>query len=130
MKSIAGELSYKTSRSSGAGGQNVNKVETSVTVLWDVDGSLLFDEDEKRWIKERLKNRINAQGVLQVSVSESRFQLQNKKKAVEKIDGLVRMALVRPKARLKTKPTKAQKERRIQDKKQHAERKERRRFRF
>ena len=85
MKNFAHELSYKTSRSSGSGGQNVNKVETSVTVLWKVEDSAVFTESEKERILLKLKNKINAEGILQTTVSESRTQLQNKKIATEKI---------------------------------------------
>ncbi|WP_308005324.1 peptide chain release factor-like protein, partial [uncultured Chryseobacterium sp.] len=64
MKDFTKELSFKTSRSSGAGGQNVNKVETSVTVLWNVQESGFFNEFQKNLIQEKLKNRINAEGFL------------------------------------------------------------------
>ncbi len=73
MKDFTKELSYKTSRSSGAGGQNVNKVETSVTVLWNVQESGFFNEFQKNLIQEKLKNRINAEGFLFLTVSESRM---------------------------------------------------------
>ncbi len=130
MKNFTTELTYKTSRSSGAGGQNVNKVETAVTVLWNVQGSQFFNEQEKTLIAEKLKNRINQEGVLQLSVSESRTQLQNKKIATEKILELVNQSLIVPKKRLKTKPSKSQVEKRIKAKKQISEKKENRRFKL
>ena len=130
MKNFTTELTYKTSRSSGAGGQNVNKVETAVTVLWNVQGSQFFNEREKILIAEKLKNRINQEGVLQLSVSESRTQLQNKKNATEKILELVNQSLIVPKKRLKTKPSKSQVEKRIKAKKQISEKKENRRFKL
>ena len=130
MKNFTTELTYKTSRSSGAGGQNVNKVETAVTVLWNVQGSQFFNEQEKTLIAEKRKNRINQEGVLQLSVSESRTQLQNKKIATEKILELVNQSLIVPKKRLKTKPSKSQVEKRIKAKKQISEKKENRRFRL
>lgn len=130
MKNFTKELTYKTSRSSGAGGQNVNKVETSVTVMWNIAGTEIFKEEEKELIALKLKNRINLEGILQLTVSESRTQLQNKKIATEKILDLVNKSLVKPKLRKPTKPSKRQVEKRIQAKKQLSEKKENRKFRL
>jgi ribosome-associated protein len=130
MKDFSKELNFKTSRSSGAGGQNVNKVETSVTVTWKVDDSEFFNERQKDLIKQKLKNRINLEGFLFLSVSESRTQLQNKKIAIEKILDIVEKSLFIPKFRVKTKPTRSSVEKRIQQKKQNSDKKENRRFKF
>ncbi|MBW7675905.1 alternative ribosome rescue aminoacyl-tRNA hydrolase ArfB [Chryseobacterium chendengshani] len=130
MKDFSKELNFKTSRSSGAGGQNVNKVETAVTVLWKVLDSEFFNNWQKDLILEKLKNRINLEGFLYLNVSESRTQLQNKKIAIEKILDLVDNALVIPKFRAKTKPTRSSVEKRIEQKKQHSNKKENRRFKF
>ena len=130
MKSFSHELSYKTSRSSGSGGQNVNKVETSVTVLWKVEDSTVFTESEKERILLKLKNKINAEGILQTTVSESRTQLQNKKIAIEKIQELVNKSLIVPKNRIATKPSRAKVEKRLESKKKLSEKKENRKFRF
>ena len=89
MRNFTKDLTYKTSRSSGAGGQNVNKVETSVTVQWKVADTEFFSNEEIELISEKLKNRINQDGILQLTVSESRTQLQNKKIATDKILELV-----------------------------------------
>lgn len=130
MKNFAHELSFKTSRSSGSGGQNVNKVETSVTVIWKVEDSTVFTESEKERILLKLKNKINAEGILQTTVSESRTQLQNKKIATEKIQELVNKSLIVPKKRIATKPSRAKVEKRLESKKKLSEKKENRKFRF
>ncbi len=130
MKNFTTELTYKTSRSSGAGGQNVNKVETSVTVMWKVEESQFFNEEEKKLIQSKLKNRINQEGTLQLTVSESRTQLKNKKAATEKILEIVNKSLIKPKPRKATKPSKSQIEKRMKQKKEHSEKKENRKFRY
>ena len=130
MKNFAHELSYKTSRSSGSGGQNVNKVETSVTVLWKVEDSAVFTESEKERILLKLKNKINAEGILQTTVSESRTQLQNKKIATEKIQELVNKSLIVPKKRIASKPSRAKVEKRLESKKKLSEKKENRKFKY
>ena len=130
MRNFTKDLTYKTSRSSGAGGQNVNKVETSVTVQWKVADTEFFSNEEIELISEKLKNRINQDGILQLTVSESRTQLQNKKIATDKILELVEKSLYKPKPRKATKPSKRQIEKRIMAKKQISEKKENRRFRI
>lgn len=130
MKDFSKELSFKTSRSSGAGGQNVNKVETSVTVLWKVSESGFFNDEQKERIHHKLNNRINADGFLFLTVSETRTQLMNKSKAVEKILEIVDKALIIPKKRLATKPSKAQKQKRLDTKKKLSEKKDNRKFRY
>ena len=129
MKDFTKELTYKTSRSSGAGGQNVNKVETSVTVMWNVAESECFSNEGKEMISAKLKNRINAEGILQLTVSESRTQLQNKKIATDKILENVKKSLFIPKARKATKPSRSKVEKRIKAKKELSQKKENRKFR-
>lgn len=130
MRDFAKELTYKTSRSSGAGGQNVNKVETAVAALWKVEDSAFFSEEEKVLIKTKLANRINSEGILQVNASEARTQLQNRRIATEKILALVNAAVITKKPRKKTQPSKAQIEKRLSAKKKISDKKESRRFKF
>ncbi len=130
MKDFTRELSFKTSRSSGAGGQNVNKVETSVTVLWNVSESGFFNDYQKDLIQNKLKNRINADSLLFLTVSETRTQFANKNKAIEKILEIVNHALIIPKKRLATKPSKNQKQKRLDTKKKLSEKKENRKFKY
>lgn len=120
---IIKELTFKTSRSSGSGGQNVNKVSTKVELRFDIENSLLLSDFEKNRIENKLKNRISNDGILILTSDTERTQLGNKKKVIELFFELIEKALKKPKKRIKTKPTKASKEKRLKNKKIQSEKK-------
>ncbi len=124
------EVKYQTSRSSGPGGQNVNKVSSKVELFFDINASTCFDESQKVLIFEKLKNRINFEGKLRVEVQQTRSQLQNKVLSGEVFFELLERALTIQKKRLPTKPSKNARLRRLKSKRMISEKKVRRRKDF
>jgi len=110
------EVIYKASRSGGKGGQNVNKVSTKVELLFDVERSELFTDEDKLLIVNKLQNRLNKDGYVQVISEEERSQLLNKERAMDKLVSLLTQALQRPKARRATKISKGVKAKRLDQK--------------
>jgi ribosome-associated protein len=117
------EFKYRTSRSSGSGGQHVNKVATQVELLFDVLNSKVLSENQKKLLQKKLKKRISSNGVLILSCDETRSQSRNKAIVLKRLDEMLRKALAPTKKRITTKPSKASQRKRLRDKKKLSEKK-------
>lgn len=117
------ELDFAASRSGGPGGQNVNKVNSKISVRFDVPHSEILTPEEKEFVLRRLSTFLTKEGILQISSQESRSQLENKTAVVAKLDALLAKAFEKQKPRKKTKPSKTAVHKRIQSKKRVSEKK-------
>ncbi|MRT92721.1 alternative ribosome rescue aminoacyl-tRNA hydrolase ArfB [Ancylomarina sp. 16SWW S1-10-2] len=121
------EFKFQTSRSSGPGGQHVNKVSSRVELRFNVRDSQILSDDDKTKLSAKLITRINNEGVLSIVVQADRSQLKNKQAAIEKFFDLLTQVFTPIKKRRPTKPTRGARERRLQTKRLGSEKKSRRR---
>jgi ribosome-associated protein len=121
------EIEVRASRSGGPGGQHVNTSSTKIEVRWNLDATEALSDEEKARVRAKLGERIDADGTIRVVSSESRSQTRNREIATARLVELIRAALVVPKKRRPTRPSKASKEKRLREKKIRSEHKKRRR---
>ncbi|NOU58547.1 alternative ribosome rescue aminoacyl-tRNA hydrolase ArfB [Marinifilum caeruleilacunae] len=126
-KDLSSEFEFITSRSSGPGGQNVNKVNSRVELRFSVFESKILSEDEKEIIFRKLYHNINKEGILSVTAQTERSQILNKEIAIQKFYQWIELALTPVKPRKKTRPTRSSVEKRKTDKQQQSKKKENRR---
>ncbi|WP_370176041.1 alternative ribosome rescue aminoacyl-tRNA hydrolase ArfB [Leeuwenhoekiella palythoae] len=117
------ECDFKAVRSSGPGGQHVNKTSTKVMLHWSLKDSNVFSEEEKERLFKRLKSKLTSDNQLVLSYDQSRSQHKNKDEVFKNLVRLLENGLLKPKRRKKTKPTLASKKRRLDSKKRNAEKK-------
>lgn len=120
MLDLKKEIKFNTARSGGKGGQNVNKVETMVEAYFHIEKSVLLTDHQKTLISNKLKNQINAEGFLIVKSQAHRTQLENKQEVIKKLHQKIKLALKVDAKRIATKPSKASKEKRVEEKKKRS----------
>ena len=118
---IISELSFKAVRSSGAGGQNVNKVSSKVVLTFDLLNSIALSDEEKELSQKKLKSKLTVEGILILNCDEDRSQLKNKAIVIKRFIEIIEKSLVIPKPRKVTKIPKSVIEKRLKDKSTNAE---------
>ena len=126
-KDFSHEWQISATRSGGAGGQNVNKVNTKIELRFSIPDSFALSEDEKIRLMNRLPEKLTKNGELIITAENERSQLRNKELAIEKFFSLLEQNLKRRKKRIPTKPSRAKREKRLEEKRKHSEKKSRRR---
>lgn len=127
QKDFSSEFSFLASRSSGAGGQNVNKVNSRIELRFSVNDSAILSDDEKTIILNKLASKLTDNGILIITSQVSRSQLENKELCIEKFYQIIEKALTPKKPRRPSKPTAASKRKRLDEKKGNSEKKQMRR---
>ncbi|MFQ3296250.1 MAG: ribosome-associated protein [Polaribacter sp.] len=116
-ENILKELNFKATRSSGAGGQHVNKTSSKIELSFDLENSLSLSENEKEILKAKLSSKLTKENVLLLFCEETRSQHRNKEIAIKRFLAVLKTSLIRPKKRKKTKPSKGAMKRRVETKK-------------
>lgn len=122
-ETLRNELIFSYSRSSGPGGQHVNKVNSRVSLRWDVANSGRLTEQQRELLLRKCRHYMNQDGVLLLTAQEERSQLQNKAKVLDKLDNLLSKTFTKARIRKPTRPTKASKAKRLESKKRLSEKK-------
>jgi len=117
------ELDVRVSRSSGAGGQHVNKTSSRVEIFWNIPGSRALTDEQRARLLDKLSSRLTTEGSIRVVASDMRSQSRNRDLAEERLAELVRRSLMVPRKRKPTRPTRAAKEARLESKKLHSNKK-------
>ena len=120
------ELDVRVSRSSGAGGQHVNKTSSRVEIFWNVLSSRVLTDEQRSRLREKLSSRLTTEGSIRVVASDSRSQTRNRELAEERLADLIARSLIVPKKRRPTKPTRASREARLDAKKKQSSKKRQR----
>ena len=121
------ELDVRVSRASGAGGQHVNKTSSRVEIFWNIAASRALNDEQRSRLLDKLSSRLTTEGSIRVVASDMRSQSRNRDLAEERLTELVRHALIVPRKRKATRPTRAAKEARLETKKRHSNKKQQRR---
>ncbi len=126
-KQLLSELHFKATRSSGAGGQHVNKTSSRVELSWCIDETQAFEMEDIELLKEKLSHRLTKNGMLQLASESSRSQHRNKEEVIKRFFNLLQVAIIRPKTRKKSRTSKVARLKRLMAKKQQSEKKQQRR---